>query len=83
MKAYLVAVNLLVDVQHTPERAITEVLDGILTPDMRKHAGVNSALIDWAVAGDDLASSIASVSVCDDYTADVSVFPLWPVGRVR
>lgn len=83
MKAYLVAVNLLVHAHHNPESAIADALDGILTPDMRKHAGANSALIDWAVAGDDLSSSVAGVSLADDYTADVSAFPLWPVGTVR
>ena len=39
MKAYLVAVNLLVHAHHNPESAIADALDGILTPDMRKHAG--------------------------------------------
>jgi len=83
MKAYLVAVNLLVHAHHNTEGAIADALDGILTPDMRKHAGANSALIDWAVAGDDLSSSIAGVSLPDDYTADESAFPLWPVGTLR
>jgi hypothetical protein len=83
VKAYLVAVNLLVHAHHNPESAIADALDGILTPDMRKHAGANSALIDWAVAGDDLSSSIAGVSLPDDYMADESAFPLWPVGTVR
>jgi hypothetical protein len=83
MRAYLVAVNLLVQAHHEPQSAIAEALDGILTPDMRKHAGADSALIDWAVAGDDLSSSIAGVSLPDDYTADESAFPLWPIGTVR
>lgn len=54
MNAYLVAVNLLVQAHHRPESAIADALNGILTPDMRKHAGNNSALIDWAIAGDDI-----------------------------
>jgi hypothetical protein len=83
VKAYLVAVNLLVHAHHNPESVIADALDGILTQDMRKHAGANSALIDWAVAGDDLSSSIAGVSLPDDYTADESAFPLWPVGTMR
>ena len=82
MKAYLVAVNLLVQAT-TSESAIAEALDGILTPDMRKHAGTNSALIDWAIAGDDIASSIAAVPLPDDYAPDGSAFPLWPTGTVR
>lgn len=80
MKAYLVAVNLLVHEHHNPEIAIA---DGVLTPDMRKHAGANSALVDWAIAGDDIASSIAAVSLPGDYMPDESASPLWPVGTVR
>lgn len=83
MKAYLVAVNLLVHAHHNPESAIADALDGILTPEMRKHAGANSALLDWAIAGDDVAASIAGVSLPDDYMPDESAFPLWPVGTVR
>jgi hypothetical protein len=83
VRAYLVAVNLLVNAHHNPESAIAEALDGILTPDMRRHASDHAALIDWAVAGDDLSSSIAGVSLPDDYTADESAFPLWPGATVR
>lgn len=74
MKAYLHAVNLLVHAHHHPESAIADGLDGILAPDMRKHAGANSALIDGAVSGDDIVSSIAP---------DESASPLWPVGTER
>ena len=83
MTAYLVAVNLVVQAHHRPESAIAEALNGILTPDIRKHAGNNSALIDWAIAGDDIASSIAGVSHPDDYMPDESAFPLWPTVTVR
>jgi hypothetical protein len=83
MKAYLVAVNLLVHTHHNPESAIADALDGILTPDMRKHAGTDSALVDWAIAGDDIAFSIAAVPLQDDYAPDESPFPLWPFGTVR
>ena len=83
MNAYLVAVSLLVQANHCPESAIADALNGILTPDMRKHAGNNSALVDWAIAGDDIASSIAGILLPDDYMPDVSAFPLWPTGTVR
>ena len=83
MKAYLVAVNLLVQAHHSPESAIADALNGILTPDMRKHAGNNSALIDWAIAGDDIASSIAGVALPDNYMTDVPAFHLWPTGTLR
>jgi hypothetical protein len=80
MKAYLVAVNLPVHAHDYPESAAA--LDGILNPGMRKHAGANSGLVDWVIAGDDIASSIATFSVSDDYTPDESG-PLWPVGTMR
>ena len=83
MKAYLVAVNLLVQVHHRPESAIADALNGTLTPDMRKHAGSNSTLIDWAIAGDDIASSVGGISLPDKYMPDVSAFALWPTGTVR
>ena len=83
MKAYLVAVNLLVRAHHNPESAIADALEGILTPDMRKNAGADSALVDWAIAGDDIASSIATVPLQDDYVPDEFPFPLWPFGAVR
>jgi hypothetical protein len=76
MKVYLVAVNLLVHAYHNPESAIADALEGILTPGMPKHAGANLALVDWVVAGDDIASSIAAVSLRDDDTPDESAFPL-------
>jgi hypothetical protein len=83
MKAYLVAVNLLVPAHHRPESTFADALNGILMPEMRKHAGNNWAHIDWAIAGDDIASSIAGVPLPDDYMSDVSVVPLCPGGTVR
>jgi hypothetical protein len=41
-------------------------------------AETDMALIDWAVAGDDIASSIAQVPHLDDYAPDGTAFPLWP-----
>ncbi|WP_346732919.1 hypothetical protein [Bradyrhizobium sp. 195] len=56
MILYLVAVNLLQHAHHNPESAIAYALDGILR----------------SVAGDDVASSIAAVSLPDDNTPDES-----------
>ncbi|ABQ39911.1 hypothetical protein [Bradyrhizobium sp. BTAi1] len=83
MKAYFCAVNLLVHAHHHPKSAIADGLGGILAPDMRKHAGANSALIDGAVSGDDIASSVAAVSLPGDCMPDESASPLWPVGTER
>lgn len=83
MKAYLCAINLLVHAHHHPKSAIADGLGGIFAPEMRKHAGANSALMDGAVSGDDIASSIAAVSLPDDCMPDESASPLWPVGTER
>ena len=72
MKASLCAVNLLVHAHHHPKSAIADSLGGNLAPDMRKHAGANSALMDRAVSGDDIASSIAAVALPDDCMPDES-----------
>ena len=79
MKAYLVTVNLLVHGHKNLESAVADALDGILTTSVRKHAGTNSALVDWVTAGCDI-SSIAAVSVPHDDAPDES---LWPMGTVR
>jgi hypothetical protein len=50
----------------------------MLTEDLRKDAGDHSALIDWAVAGEDMAASIASVPLPDDYRPDDSAFSVRP-----
>ncbi|UPU01449.1 hypothetical protein J4G48_0048160 (plasmid) [Bradyrhizobium barranii subsp. apii] len=83
MKAYLSALNLLVHAHLHPENAMTDGLGGILAPDMRKHAAATSALMDGAVSGDDIASSIAAVSLPDDCMPDESASPLWPLGTKR
>jgi hypothetical protein len=78
MKTYLVSLHLLLEAHHCPEAEIADALHGILIEDMRKYAGDHSELIDWAVAGDDMAASIASVPLPDDYRPDDSAFPAWP-----
>lgn len=82
MKAYLVAaVNLLAHAQNNPESAIADTLDGVLNPGIRKHAGANSALVDWVTAG--CISSIATVSLPHDDATDESTLPLWPTRTLR
>jgi hypothetical protein len=78
MRTYLVAVKRLAQAHYQPGSAIADALDGILTPDMLKHPGSRLALVDWAVGGDEMAASIASVPLTDDYRPDESAFPAWP-----
>jgi hypothetical protein len=83
MTAYLVSVHLLIEANNSPHAEVADALRGILTGDMRKYAGVHSALIDWAVAGDDIAGSIIPVAIAGDYEPDETAFPLWPRGPRR
>ena len=58
MRTYLVAVHLLVEAGPQPRAAIDAALHNLLSEGMRQNAGPRSMLIDWAVAGDDLAASM-------------------------
>ena len=78
MTTYLVAVHLLIEANNSLHAEVADALHGILTEDMRKYAGAHSALIDWAVAGDDIAASIIPVAIAGDYEPDETAFPLWP-----
>lgn len=80
MTTYLVAVHLLVDAGPEPRAAIEAALHGILSDAMRQNAGGQSPLLDWAVAGEDLASSIIPVMLPASYAPDTSPFPAWPAG---
>jgi hypothetical protein len=74
MSSYLVAVYPLIDAHENPRAEVAGVLQGVLT-------SVDSALIRWAIAGDDISSSIAQVTLPDNYAPDETAFPLWP-GRM-
>ena len=83
MTSYIVAVHLIIEAEAdaNPGTEIGGVLDAMLTHNMRKYLGAHSALIDWAVAGPDMASSIAPVDLSDTHTPDESRFPDWPESR--
>lgn len=81
MTSYIVAVHLIIEADANPGTEIGGVLDAMLTQNMRKYLGAHSALIDWAVAGPDMASSIALVDLSNTYTPDESRFPDWPASR--
>ncbi|WP_052952678.1 hypothetical protein [Devosia psychrophila] len=68
MTSYIVAVHLIVEADANPGTEIGGVLDAMLTQNMRKYLGTHSALIDWAVAGPDIAASIALFDVSNLYS---------------
>jgi hypothetical protein len=80
MNPHLITIYLLVEAHEHPQGQVAEALQGVLTDEMRRCAGTHSALIDWAIADDDVASSIAQTPLLDDFAPDGTVFPLW-LGR--
>lgn len=83
MTTYLVAVHLLVEAGPEPRAAIDAALHDILRDAMRQNAGGQSPLVDWAVAGEDLASSIIPVTLSASYAPDTTPFPTWPAACSR
>ncbi|MGX9394063.1 hypothetical protein ACWX0K_24255 (plasmid) [Nitrobacteraceae bacterium UC4446_H13] len=81
MTTYLVAVRLLIETNTDPEGEVADVLHGILTENMRKYAGPQSSLIDWAVASAGFEESIVPVAVASAYEPDEAAFPAWPQER--
>lgn len=81
MTTYLVAVHILVDT-HTasPRSAVVAALENRLD---RSAAAVPAAgtILDWAVAGEDLAASMAPVVIPADYTPGATPFPEWNTAR--
>jgi hypothetical protein len=45
---------------------------------MRTYGGTRSALIDGAIAGEDIASLIVQTTLLNDFAPDGMAFPLWP-----
>jgi len=83
MTTYLVAVHLLVEAGPEPRAAIDAALHGILSGATRQNAGGQSPLVDGAVSGEDLASSISPVALPASYAPDISPFPAWPAACLR
>lgn len=84
MTTYLVAIHLVVEAGAADPRAeIAGQLDAILSDRKVQSRGVPPALLDWAVAGDDLAESIAAVALSGDYQPGKSDFPAWPQAKPR
>jgi hypothetical protein len=78
MNPHLITIDLLVEAHEHPQGQVAEALQGVLTDEMRRCAGTRSALIDWAIVGDDIASSIVQTTLLDEYAPDRIAFPHWP-----
>jgi hypothetical protein len=73
MTIYIVVVHLVVDADEAnPRTGVAAQLDRLLS-----DTG-SVALVDWAVAGVDLADSMAPVKLPADYRPGESAFPAWP-----
>jgi hypothetical protein len=78
MNPHLITIYLLGEAHEHPQGQVAETLQGVLTDEMPICAGKRSALIDWAIVGDDIASSIVQVPLLDDRASDRTAFPHWP-----
>ena len=77
MTTYLVAVHILVDTHAaSPRSAVAAALENQFD---RCATAVPAAgtIVDWAVAGEDLAASMAPVVIPADYTPGATPFPEW------
>lgn len=78
MNPHRITVYLLLEANEHLQGQVPEALQGVLTDEMRRCAGTDLASIGWAIAGDDVASSIAQTPLLDDFAPDGTAFPLCP-----
>ncbi len=72
MTTYLTTVRMIFDVDHESSE-IPDVLNSILTQEMRKYGGKERSLIDWAFA--DAGTDIVPITLPFDYEPDHTQFP--------
>lgn len=78
MNPHLITIDLLVEAHEHLQGQVAEALQGVLTDEMRIYAGRRSALIDWTIVDDDIASSIVQNTLLDEYAPDRTAFFHWP-----
>ena len=78
MNPHLISAYLRAEAHEHPQGQVAEALRGVLADETRTYAGTHSALIDWAIAGDDIASSIVRTTLLDNSAPDATGFPHWP-----
>ncbi len=78
MSTWIVAVHLVIEADdENPRAAIAGALDRQFGSLLRPPAPAGTVL-DWAVAGDDLAASMAPAALPAGYTPGTAPFPVWP-----
>lgn len=81
MTTYLVAVHILIDTDAASARS---AVAATLEKQLDRSTGALPAagtIVDWAVAGEDLAASMVPVVVPADYTPGATPFPDWNTAR--
>jgi hypothetical protein len=78
MSTFLVAIHVLVDTNGPNPRA--EIIAALEAQLDRPATPVPAAggILDWAVADEDLAASMAPVTIPSDYRPGITQFPQWP-----
>ena len=80
---YLVAVHLLVDTTGAnPRSDVIAALDAHLDHPLGQVPAAGT-IVDWAVAGEDLAGSMTPTIIPPDYAAGITPFPDWPSAQQR
>ncbi len=77
MSTFLVAIHLIVDTNGPNPRAdVIAALEAQLDRPT-KPVSAEGSILDWAVAGEDLAASMAPVTIPSDYRPGITQFPHW------
>ena len=80
---YLVAVHLLVDTTGAnPRSDVIAALEAHLDHPLRQ-VPASDIIVDWAVAGKDLADLMIPTIIPPDYSAGTTPFPDWPSAQPR
>ena len=83
VSTYLVAVHILVDTNGAnPRTDVTAALEAQLGHPSGRVPSAGT-IVDWAVAGEDLADSMTPTIIPSDYIAGTTPFPDWPLVQPR
>ncbi|WP_419906221.1 hypothetical protein [Hoeflea sp.] len=78
MTTFLVAIHVVVDTNGpNPRAGIIAALEAQLDHPVTSVPAAGG-MLDWAVAGEDLAASMAPVAIPSDYRPGTTPFPQWP-----
>ncbi|WP_370318764.1 hypothetical protein [Oricola sp.] len=78
MSTFIVAIHVVVDTNGPNPRAEIIVALEAQLDQPAAPVPATGGILDWAVAGEDLAASMAPVAIPSDYGPGTTPFPQWP-----